>query len=74
VKGEVDDQPVLDDAPAGEKSRGGMAKLVFAVCAGLSRPVAGLSPQGRSVLGVIALLTLANGAVATLWGVVKNLL
>jgi hypothetical protein len=62
-----------DQAEAGADSHGRMANFLFTICAALSRPAATWSPQARGVLGYIALLTLANGVMAALWGVVKTL-
>lgn len=48
-------------------------QLLWGLCATISRPVAGLSPQVRTVLGYVALATLLNGLLLTAWGLVKVL-
>lgn len=72
-EGKVAQTPTAGEVPVKQPSRSLVGQWVWDLCAALSRPVGGLSPQLRAVLGYVALATLINGLLLTAWGLLKML-
>ena len=63
----------ISEEATGKEPARSVGQILWGLCAAVSRPVGGFSPQVRTVLGYVALATLLNGLVLTMWGLVKVL-